>query len=77
MRGAHQHLARTGEPEGGDGGEQRHEQDRQRLRDLVREAGARFVGRAARRLELADAALQCPIVELGRVDLGERELRRA
>ena len=56
MHGAQQHLARAGEAEGGDRGEQRHEQGRERAGDLVGEAGAGFVGRAAGGLELGDAA---------------------
>ena len=40
----------------------------------MREAGAGLVGRAAGGFELGDALLQRPIVELGRVDLGERQL---
>ena len=42
--------------------------------DLVRQAGARLVGRSAGGLELGDARLQRPIIVLGRVDLGEGEL---
>ena len=63
---AKQHLARAGEAEGGDRGEQRHQQGRQRAGDLVGEPGAGLVGGAAGRLELGDALLQRPIIELGR-----------
>ena len=74
MRGAQQHLAGTGQAEGGDRRQQRHQQRRQRTRDLVRQAGARLVGRAPGGLELGDALLQRPIIELGRIDLGQRQL---
>ena len=57
MHGAEQHLAGAGEAEGGDRGEQRHQQGRERAGDLVREAGAGLVGRAAGGLELGDALL--------------------
>ena len=55
MHGADQHLARAGEAEGGDRGEQGHQQGRERPGDLVREAGSSLVGRAAGGLELGDA----------------------